>query len=224
MTGTSFWVSVYDYDTILNMLNALPNAFLFSLDYFWAIYNNCKLKVYWFGESMCEPFIFCLTKQWKISLKLKKFASLILLLLVKHFNFRRFKGHSMLAPFTAGWQTTDLHPLVIEKSEVNFFEKFLFFLITAMGYNKEISVPSVFHFKYLTINCFSIVIFLINGFREAMCMIRMGRNILMHLLVYGPLLWVCIILRSQLFIFLSFLNGIFLLVHVLNPFWKQWLL
>lgn len=28
-----------------------------------------------------------------------------------------FKGHSMLAPFTAGWQTTDLHPLVIEKSE-----------------------------------------------------------------------------------------------------------
>ncbi|KAL8143452.1 hypothetical protein V2J09_016484 [Rumex salicifolius] len=28
-----------------------------------------------------------------------------------------FKGHSMLAPFTAGWQTTDSHPLVIEKSE-----------------------------------------------------------------------------------------------------------
>ncbi|KAH1081780.1 hypothetical protein J1N35_021541 [Gossypium stocksii] len=28
-----------------------------------------------------------------------------------------FKGHDMLAPFTAGWQTTDLHPLVIEKSE-----------------------------------------------------------------------------------------------------------
>ncbi|XP_027911259.1 gamma aminobutyrate transaminase 3, chloroplastic [Vigna unguiculata] len=28
-----------------------------------------------------------------------------------------FKGHSMLAPFTAGWQSTDLHPLVIEKSE-----------------------------------------------------------------------------------------------------------
>ncbi|KAF7145653.1 hypothetical protein RHSIM_Rhsim04G0084500 [Rhododendron simsii] len=28
-----------------------------------------------------------------------------------------FKGHSMLAPFTAGWQTTDLHPLVIDKSE-----------------------------------------------------------------------------------------------------------
>lgn len=24
----------------------------------------------------------------------------------------------MLAPFTAGWQSTDLHPLVIEKSEV----------------------------------------------------------------------------------------------------------
>lgn len=30
---------------------------------------------------------------------------------------RGFKGHDMLAPFTAGWQTTDLHPLVIEKSE-----------------------------------------------------------------------------------------------------------
>ncbi|RRT56687.1 hypothetical protein B296_00044105, partial [Ensete ventricosum] len=29
-----------------------------------------------------------------------------------------FKGHDMLAPFTAGWQTTDLHPLVIDKSEV----------------------------------------------------------------------------------------------------------
>ncbi|KAL8031203.1 hypothetical protein ABFX02_13G009500 [Erythranthe guttata] len=28
-----------------------------------------------------------------------------------------FKGHDMLAPFTAGWQTTDLQPLVIEKSE-----------------------------------------------------------------------------------------------------------
>ncbi|KAK9196430.1 hypothetical protein WN943_004558 [Citrus x changshan-huyou] len=28
-----------------------------------------------------------------------------------------FKGHDMLAPFTAGWQSTDVHPLVIEKSE-----------------------------------------------------------------------------------------------------------
>ncbi|KAF5177086.1 Gamma aminobutyrate transaminase 3 protein [Thalictrum thalictroides] len=28
-----------------------------------------------------------------------------------------FKGHDMLAPFTAGSQTTDTHPLVIEKSE-----------------------------------------------------------------------------------------------------------
>lgn len=26
----------------------------------------------------------------------------------------------MLAPFTAGWQSTDVHPLVIEKSEVYF--------------------------------------------------------------------------------------------------------
>ncbi|KAG5123795.1 hypothetical protein JHK82_030532 [Glycine max] len=31
-----------------------------------------------------------------------------------------YKGHSMLAPFTAGWQSSDLHPLIIEKSEVNF--------------------------------------------------------------------------------------------------------
>ncbi|PQQ08150.1 Adenosylmethionine-8-amino-7-oxononanoate aminotransferase [Prunus yedoensis var. nudiflora] len=28
-----------------------------------------------------------------------------------------FKGHDMLAPFTAGWQSADLHPLIIEKSE-----------------------------------------------------------------------------------------------------------
>ncbi|CAJ2679733.1 gamma aminobutyrate transaminase 1, mitochondrial-like [Trifolium pratense] len=28
-----------------------------------------------------------------------------------------FKGHAMLAPFTPGWQTTDLDPLIIEKSE-----------------------------------------------------------------------------------------------------------
>ncbi|KAJ0975875.1 hypothetical protein J5N97_017840 [Dioscorea zingiberensis] len=28
-----------------------------------------------------------------------------------------YKGHDMLAPFTAGWQSTDLHPLVIERSE-----------------------------------------------------------------------------------------------------------
>ncbi|OWM83078.1 hypothetical protein CDL15_Pgr011760 [Punica granatum] len=32
-------------------------------------------------------------------------------------NSQGFKGHDMLAPFTAGWQSTDLHPLVIEKSE-----------------------------------------------------------------------------------------------------------
>jgi len=29
-----------------------------------------------------------------------------------------FKGHGMLAPFTAGWQSHDLHPLIIERSEV----------------------------------------------------------------------------------------------------------
>ncbi|CAH1441020.1 unnamed protein product [Lactuca virosa] len=28
-----------------------------------------------------------------------------------------YKGHDMLAPFTVGWQTDELHPLVIDKSE-----------------------------------------------------------------------------------------------------------
>lgn len=28
-----------------------------------------------------------------------------------------FKGHGMLAPFTAGWQSNDVHPLIIERSE-----------------------------------------------------------------------------------------------------------
>ncbi|CAN1160422.1 Gamma-aminobutyrate transaminase POP2, mitochondrial [Linum perenne] len=32
-------------------------------------------------------------------------------------NGKSFKGHDMLAPFTAGWQTTDINPLVIAKSE-----------------------------------------------------------------------------------------------------------
>ncbi|XP_042010283.1 gamma aminobutyrate transaminase 1, mitochondrial-like [Salvia splendens] len=30
---------------------------------------------------------------------------------------KEFKGHDMLAPFTAGWQSTDVNPLVIAKSE-----------------------------------------------------------------------------------------------------------
>lgn len=37
--------------------------------------------------------------------------------LQKEINDEGFKGHDMLAPFTAGWQSTDLHPLVIAKSE-----------------------------------------------------------------------------------------------------------
>lgn len=32
----------------------------------------------------------------------------------------RFKGHDMLAPFTSGSQSSDVHPLLIEKSEVDF--------------------------------------------------------------------------------------------------------
>jgi len=38
-----------------------------------------------------------------------------------------FKGHSMLAPFTAGWQSSDLHPLVIDRSEVLHSGILLFF-------------------------------------------------------------------------------------------------
>lgn len=37
--------------------------------------------------------------------------------LAKDPSTENFKGHDMLAPFTAGWHTSDLHPLVIEKSE-----------------------------------------------------------------------------------------------------------
>lgn len=29
----------------------------------------------------------------------------------------KYKGHHMLSPFTAGWQSTDIHPLIIDKSE-----------------------------------------------------------------------------------------------------------
>lgn len=30
-------------------------------------------------------------------------------------DVRGYKGHDMLAPFTAGWHSTDLEPLVIQK-------------------------------------------------------------------------------------------------------------
>eukprot|EP00267_Zea_mays_P054261 XP_020407485.1 gamma-aminobutyrate transaminase 1, mitochondrial [Zea mays] len=40
-----------------------------------------------------------------------------LLSLKKMGDSSRFKGHGMLAPFTAGWQGNDLHPLIIERSE-----------------------------------------------------------------------------------------------------------
>ncbi|KAK1377827.1 hypothetical protein POM88_024571 [Heracleum sosnowskyi] len=39
-------------------------------------------------------------------------------LVEKEINDEGFKGHGMLAPFTAGWQSTDLNPLVIAKSEI----------------------------------------------------------------------------------------------------------
>lgn len=41
-----------------------------------------------------------------------------------YLHFCRFKGHDMLAPFTAGWQSTDVDPLIIEKSEVRFMSTF----------------------------------------------------------------------------------------------------
>lgn len=43
---------------------------------------------------------------------------MLLLCLLVRVEMVRFKGHGMLAPFTAGWQISDLHPLVIERSEV----------------------------------------------------------------------------------------------------------
>ena len=60
-------------------------------------------------------------------INLQNTICLVSVKLLNCFNFVRFKGHSMLAPFTAGWQTTDLHPLVIERSEVNFVAVFVIF-------------------------------------------------------------------------------------------------
>lgn len=45
------------------------------------------------------------------------------------FDYFRFKSHGMLAPFTAGWQTNELNPLIIEKSEVYSHAMFLWFLL-----------------------------------------------------------------------------------------------
>ncbi|OIW05606.1 hypothetical protein TanjilG_23392 [Lupinus angustifolius] len=38
----------------------------------------------------------------------------------------RFRSHDMLAPFTAGWQITDVNPLVIDKSEMNFLAIYVY--------------------------------------------------------------------------------------------------
>ncbi|KAK8711692.1 hypothetical protein V6N13_146964 [Hibiscus sabdariffa] len=37
-------------------------------------------------------------------------------------DIKGIKGHDMLAPFTAGWQTTDFNPLVIERSEGSYVD------------------------------------------------------------------------------------------------------
>jgi hypothetical protein len=42
----------------------------------------------------------------------------LVLLLTYEVNVSRLKGHGMLAPFTAGWESNDLHPLIIDRSEV----------------------------------------------------------------------------------------------------------
>jgi hypothetical protein len=42
----------------------------------------------------------------------------------------RCKGHGMLAPFTAGWQSNDLHPLIIERSEVATLNFSIIFVIS----------------------------------------------------------------------------------------------
>lgn len=50
--------------------------------------------------------------------------------LLKTLGFLRFRGHDMLAPFTAGRQTTDSDPLVIERSEVYIY---IFEMIHVIG-------------------------------------------------------------------------------------------
>ena len=53
----------------------------------------------------------------------------------------------MLAPFTAGWQSTDLHPLVIERSEVEhliFF--FLIFYVNLFGSSLILGKAHFFQF------------------------------------------------------------------------------
>lgn len=60
------------------------------------------------------------------NMKLKHELSLLHVLELT-FSIHSFKGHDMLAPFTAGWQTTDVNPLVIAKSEVlKFLSRFQF--------------------------------------------------------------------------------------------------
>lgn len=73
----------------------------------------------------------------------------------------------MLAPFTAGWQSTDLDPLVIAKSEVHIKKKKSFFF-------------------FFLINCDIFLSFLM-FYREVMCMMPMGKSILTLSLVYGVL-------------------------------------
>lgn len=69
-----------------------------------------------------------------------EFNLLCVYLLLYPDNFR-YKGHDMLAPFTAGWQTTDTEPLVIEKSEVYILARVQFLiycLIVSENFRKKV--------------------------------------------------------------------------------------
>ena len=75
----------------------------------------------------------------------------------------------MLAPFTAGWQSTDTNPLVIEKSKVYFLFR------------------TVYSFVFQNLNypiCF-LITRLIHGYRVHMSGISMEISISILWLVYG---------------------------------------
>ena len=75
---------------------------------------------------------------------LQKFHAFVNVAMNKWLRFLmgRSKGHDMLAPFTAGWQSADLDPLIIAKSEVT---PLLFWFIRQCSYKKvcDISFPFI---------------------------------------------------------------------------------
>ncbi|AQK54437.1 class III aminotransferase [Zea mays] len=74
---------------------------------------------------VCQDRASSLLKHVTGTASLQGYADSLLDATVRHFGSapsaqpeeNGFKGHGMLAPFTAGWQGNDLHPLIIERSE-----------------------------------------------------------------------------------------------------------